>query len=97
MAGFIVYLIRRAQAEQARIDKLPISTAAASVVAKRTETSGRSNGLVRTRYYATFELVNGERLELQIQDGFGLLSEGDYGMLTYQGPRFKEFRREGVA
>ena len=49
---------------------------------------------VNTFYYATFEFDNKERREFSIgQAKYGLLAEGDEGMLTYQGTRFKSFDR----
>src|SRR3954471_1217877 len=62
----------------------------AKVVAKRAATHGRmssnSPGDVYTSYFATFEMGAGERLEFHLQDAdYGLLVEGDEGMLTYQG------------
>ncbi|ASA21066.1 DUF2500 family protein [Paenibacillus donghaensis] len=34
--------------------------------------------------------------ELQVESKvYGLIVEGDYGEITYQGTRFKDFRREG--
>lgn len=95
MILLIVFLVRQAQAEQARIDRLPVVTAKARVVAKRTETSGMSDGPVSTHYYATFELESGRRHEFNVSAEYGLLAEGDEGELRYRGPRFEGFRRVG--
>ena len=55
-------------------------------------TMGPNN--INTYYYATFEFDNKERKEFNIgQAKYGLLAEGDEGMLTYQGTRFKSFDR----
>lgn len=42
-----------------------------------------------------FELENGNRIELAIKDSqvFGVMVEGDYGTLSYQGKRFVHFER----
>lgn len=47
-----------------------------------------------TTYYATFEGQDGKRMEL-VMDGrnYGLLVEGDEGVLVYQGEWFKGFER----
>ncbi|KPV59374.1 hypothetical protein QJ48_11360 [Paenibacillus sp. A3] len=65
------------------------------VVAKRTQVSGGSgDSSAFTRYYATFEFENGERVELPLKGPqYGLMAEGDFGELTYQGTRFIDFVR----
>jgi|GEM_PF-1622740 len=42
-----------------------------------------------------FELANGYRMDFAIKDSnlFGIIIEGDYGTLTYQGKRFIRFDR----
>ncbi|WP_248927800.1 DUF2500 domain-containing protein [Paenibacillus hamazuiensis] len=72
-----------------------VVTVPARIVAKRTDVWGGSgNTSASTSYYATFEFANKERLELQLKDKqFGLLAEGDQGVLTYQGTRFHHFQR----
>jgi len=47
-----------------------------------------------TRYFVTFELENGKRLEFSVNDGeYGMLAEGDSGELTWQGTRYLGFER----
>ena len=47
-----------------------------------------------TKYYATFQFDNSERIELKIPEKeYGMLAEGDNGQLTYQGTRYKSFAR----
>jgi hypothetical protein len=47
-----------------------------------------------TQYYVTFETDNGERMELVLKGReYGLLAEGDEGILTYQGEWFIDFKR----
>ena len=47
-----------------------------------------------TSYYVTFEVESGDRLELRISGSeYGLLAEGDFGMLTFQGTRYLSFDR----
>jgi len=71
----------------------PIKELAANVVAKRSQVSGWNKTV--TQYFATFEFGDGQRLELYLWgSAFGLLAEGDRGMLRYQGERFLGFRRQ---
>jgi hypothetical protein len=74
-------------------DRQPVLTVPAHVIAKRTDTSGSRN-YMSTKYYLTCELADGNRLEFKV-DGhqYGLLVEGDRGMLKHQGTRFIGFER----
>ena len=48
-----------------------------------------------TRYFVTFELENGGRVELGVKDSeYGMLAEGDQGLLTYQGTRYIGFEQK---
>lgn len=48
-----------------------------------------------TYYYATFEVESGDRIELLVSGKeYGLLSEGDEGMLSFQGTRYQGFERK---
>ena len=48
----------------------------------------------RTRYFATFEMEDGKRLELGMNDSeYGMLAEGDQGCLSFQGTRYLGFDR----
>ncbi len=83
-----------------KIDRnAPIDTIKAKVIAKRTDVSGShfhndSLNMINTHYYVTFELYNKERKEFIVDSNdYGLLIEGDEGMLTYQGIIFKSFDR----
>ena len=69
----------------------PRVTSEATVVTKRTHVWGDHS---HTDYYATFQFVSGDRLELEVSHNqFGYLVEGDRGNLTFQGTRFLEFQR----
>ena len=47
-----------------------------------------------TRYYATFEVESGSRIELAVRgEEYGMLAEGDRGRLTFQGTRYQGFER----
>jgi hypothetical protein len=42
----------------------------------------------------TFEVKSGDRMELQVQGHeYGMLVEGDFGELTFQGNRYLGFAR----
>lgn len=48
-----------------------------------------------TDYYVTFEFMDKTRLEFKVKaETYGLLAEGDQGILTYQGTRFLDFKRD---
>ena len=75
----------------------PRLTVPATVVAKRINVSRRHHDdhhHTSTSYYVTFEVESGDRMELYM-DGYeyGLLVEGDYGELTFQGTRYLGFER----
>ena len=82
----------------------PIQTAPSKVVAKRFDVQhhmqggGGENQMMtshsQTNYFVTFELENRQRLEFHVKNKeYGMLVEGDVGMLTYQGTRYKGFTR----
>ena len=76
----------------------PRLTVPALVRTKRTQvghTRG-ANNMTRgyTRYYVTFEFESGDRLELMVDGSeYGMLAEGDCGMLSFQGTRYLGFVR----
>ncbi len=83
-------------------------TVPAKIVAKRTQVSqhqqpnaGDPTGahgftvMSSTSYYVTFELENGERMELSVKGSeYGMLAECDTGALSYQGTRYLGFERK---
>ena len=84
----------------------PLENGKAKVVTKRMKVSGMGGHRMRTsvmmdttsststRYFVTFELENGKRLEFSVNDGeYGMLAEGDTGELTWQGTRYLGFER----
>lgn len=76
----------------------PRLTVDAKVVAKRTNyhrSSGSSTHMGHTTHYVTFEVASGDRMELSVQGSeYGLLVEGDFGELSFQGTRYLSFRRK---
>jgi len=82
----------------------PRLTVPATVVAKRTNVSshhhhshngtGMGHTTHSSTYYVTFQVESGDRMELQLAGHeFGLLVEGDRGMLSFQGTRYLGFQR----
>ena len=81
-----------------RNNQSPRLTVNAKVIAKRTNVSRHhSNGHTHrsTTYYVTFEVESGDRMELHLSGSqYGLIVEGDRGLLTFQGTRFLNFERQ---
>lgn len=70
----------------------PVIPVEAKIVSKRTKVWGEHS---HTSYYVTFELINGERMELKVDDSkYGFLVEGDIGVLSFQGEIFVSFERK---
>ena len=78
----------------------PRLTVEAVVAAKRTDVSHHHDANTHvdhhtTWYYVTFEVQSGDRMEFGVSGSeYGLLAEGDYGKLTFQGTRYLGFERE---
>ncbi len=83
----------------------PRLTVPATVVAKRTNVSHHHHSghdvtdmhhtTGSTTYYVTFQVESGDRMELHVAGHeFGMLIEGDCGMLTFQGTRYLSFERK---
>ena len=81
----------------------PRLTVPAIVVAKRTNVSRHhhhhgtghvGHTSTSTTYYATFQFASGDRMELHVSGyEYGMLVEGDFGDLTFQGTRYLGFER----
>lgn len=100
--GFILFTIFRGVKEWSHNNKQAVLSVAAKTVSKRTHTSRRTsnhNGHhhhhTSTKYYVTFEVQSGDRMEFHVSaKEYGLLAEGDTGKLTFQGTRYHEFERK---
>ncbi|TJY44302.1 DUF2500 domain-containing protein [Cohnella pontilimi] len=100
--GVIVFSIGKGILQWSRNNAQPVLTVEARLVSKRTDVSHSHGGGVNdhsvhssTWYYATFEVESGDRMEFAIQGHeFGLLADGDFGKLTFQGTRYLGFQRE---
>lgn len=63
-----------------------------AVVAKRTQVA--AGGIGGQTYFATFEANGGQRLELEVpKDIYGVIAEGDLGVLTFVNDLCLEFER----
>ena len=102
--GLIVYKIANHVSEEAKNSKAPVLTVEAKVVSKRTSISGTggsmqmngmyTSGTTSTSYYVTFQAPDSSRLELKVPGKkYGMLAEGDTGLLTYQRKRFVGYKR----
>lgn len=86
-------------------NRSPRLTVNAAVVAKRENVNvhhhhgnGAGHTTRSTTYYVTFQFDGGDRLELRLPGReYGLLTEGDTGLLTFQGTRYLSFERQGTA
>ena len=83
----------------------PRLTVQATVVAKRTSVSnhnhadanGHHHHHTSTSYYVTFQVQSGDRMELHMSGReYGMLVEGDKGMLSFQGTRYLGFERGNI-
>ena len=79
----------------------PRLTVDAFVVAKREEVShhhhrGEHQHIsISTWYYVTFQVESGDRIELGVSGSeYGMLCEGDFGRLTFQGTRYLGYERK---
>lgn len=97
--GMILVTFVRELSQRNRNNHSPRLTVEATVVAKRQSFSSRRSGdelhtTTSTRYFATFQVESGDRMELQMSgQDYGMLVEGDRGRLTFQGTRYLDFQR----
>ena len=96
---FIVTGVRGAKQWHSN-NQSPRLTVPATVVAKRTNVSHHSgvgehhHSHSSTSYYVTFQVESGDRMELHMSgQEYGMLIEGDYGRLSFQGTRYLGFER----
>lgn len=103
--GLVVAVAVKGLGEWNKNNHSPVLTVDAQVVAKRTSVSrhhhphgddmAMPHSSTSTTYFATFEVESGDRMELIVPGReFGMLAEGDFGRLTFQGTRYKGFDRE---
>ncbi|MDV4149794.1 DUF2500 domain-containing protein [Clostridium sp. AL.422] len=100
--GVIIFSIVRGISEWSSNNKQPIIPVDSIVSGKRISVSHHNHNTgdnmhssTSTTYYVTFQFENGERLELKVSGKeYGLISEGDRGILSFQGTRFISFERK---
>lgn len=103
--GMFVYGIVKSFANSRKNHASPILDVQAKVVCKRTSYSGdsvtfdathtfhTSEGI--TRYWITFQFPSGDRSEFAVTgQEYGLLAEGDDGILRFRGNEFLSFERK---
>ena len=97
--GVIIATLVRNVSQWHKNNNSPRLTVQATVVSKRMDVThhhdaGTHMNRSTTRYYATFQVESGDRMELSIPDcDYGYLVEGDCGSLAFQGTRFLRFDR----
>ena len=81
----------------------PKLTVPVTIVAKRTNVSHHHHAgehhhhHTSTTYYVTFQVESGDRMEFHVPgQEYGMLIEGDTGILTFQGTRYLGFARKVV-
>lgn len=96
--GMIIMTFAKGLKQEHKNNQSPRLTVPATVLAKRDQVNVHHHDHHRhttTRYFVTFEVESGDRMELQMSGSeYGMLIEGDQGKLTFQGTRFLSFERE---
>ena len=100
--GTILLNLVRGVSQWNRNNHSPRLTVEATVVTKRSDVShhhhqnagGTGHTASTTTYYVTFQVASGDRMELCVGGSeYGMLVEGDFGDLTFQGTRYLGFER----
>ena len=97
--GIIIVTMVRGIGEWNKNNHSPKLTVPVTVVAKRSDVDrGIETMHTFTSYYVTFQVESGDRMEFEVSDmEYGMLAEGDRGMLTFQGTRYLSFQRNESA
>lgn len=91
--GMILFVLIRGIRQWGRNNASPRLSVDARIVDKRSHTDYDGDSSY-TRYYVTFEVNSGDRMELRVpRQEFGLLVDGDVGVLSFQGTRYLGFER----
>lgn len=103
VVGVFIFSIVKGISEWSHNNKQPIIPVNSIVSSKRVSVTHHNHNTgenmmhnsTSTSYYVTFEFENGERMELEISGReYGLIAEGDKGVLSFQGTRFISFERK---
>ncbi|HIU49743.1 MAG TPA: DUF2500 domain-containing protein [Candidatus Limousia pullorum] len=101
--GIFVYIIVRNVGQWNKNNHSPRLTVNARIVGKRMDITNRHRTRMggtmytpsSTWYYVTFRFDSGDRMELPVNAfQYGMMAEGDYGQLTFQGTRCIDFKRQ---
>ena len=96
--GMFIFTFAKGISQWHKNNNSPRLSVEAKVVTKRGHTGHHRSGQHMhhsTTYYVTFEVESGDRLELHVPASeFGMLVEGDVGILTFQGTRYLGFERK---
>ena len=97
--GIIIVTMVSGVGEWNKNNQSPKLTVPVTVVAKRSDVHrGIETMHTFTSYYVTFQVESGDRMEFEVSDmEYGMLAEGDRGMLTFQGTRYLSFQRNESA
>lgn len=92
--GNILFVLIRSIGQWGKNNASPRLSVDARIVDKRSHATHHHNRGTSTSYHVTFEVDSGDRMELRVsREEFGLLAEGDVGVLTFQGTRYLGFDR----
>ena len=96
--AMFIFVFVRVISEWVNNNNSPRLSVDAKIVDKRMSTHHHhSNGHNHHThsYHITFEVQSGDRMELRVpRSEFGLLVEGDEGVLSFQGTRYLGFERK---
>ena len=101
--GIFVYIIVRNVGQWNKNNHSPRLTVNARIVGKRMDITNRHRTRMEgtmytpssTWYYVTFQFDSGDRMEFPVNAfQYGMMAEGDYGQLTFQGTRCIDFKRQ---
>lgn len=100
--GIFIYNVVVNVSQWHKNNQSPRLSVDATVVTKRSHTShhhhhhnGHAHTSSSTSYYVTFEFESGDRMELKVKSyDYGMLVEGDCGVLSFQGTRYLGFERK---
>lgn len=96
--GMIAFTFIKGISQWNKNNQSPRLTVDATVVSKRQNVSHHHHDnhvSHSTTYYVTFQVESGDRMEFHVSGTeYGMLIEGDYGDLTFQGTRYLGFVRK---
>jgi hypothetical protein len=94
--GIILFTIFKNIKQWNYNNKQPKLNVDALVVSKRAQVrGGGNNSHASTGYFVTFQVESGDRMELVVTGSeYGMLAEGDFGELIFQGTRYHGFTRK---